>query len=82
MTSAWLTQRNVDPALLCSEPVGTSLPTRQLTRNTAALGQCICRATALWTLFYGSNGPTICLLPTALAHNAISIPHNPRIRGT
>lgn len=58
MTSAWLTQRNVDPALLCSEPVGTSLPTRQLTRNTAALGQCICRATALWTLFYGSNGPT------------------------
>ena len=38
MTSAWLTQRNVDPALLCSEPVGTSLPTRQLTRNNDRLG--------------------------------------------
>jgi hypothetical protein len=38
MTSAWLTQRNVDPALLCSEPVGASLPTRQLTRNNGRLG--------------------------------------------
>jgi hypothetical protein len=38
MTSAWLTQRNVHPVLLCSEPVGASLPTRQLTRNNDRLG--------------------------------------------